>query len=317
MLAVALDHVRPDGDGSPLRQRVACVQSEVDDDEADLGGVGNRGRRDDARVRTSSTSSCINGRSIDSTRARTTSASMTVGATSRLRLKARKLAHEPAGVVRRALHLVELGGDDLAEALAQQAGVASHHEQQVVEVVGDSARQAADRLHFPGVRKPPIELLAGGRVGQQDDAPAAEAVDVADGRRVDRRVEGLAVPARARERMVHVRRPRPDQVDQEAVLLTRLDRQPPPDDLGVAPAEERLGRAAPAADAAVGVELDAREGRGLDQGLETLDGADEVGLQEHHQPRGDGQRPCRDQPVHWGHAPATGPQTRRARSTRP
>ena len=44
------------------------------------------------------------------------------------------------------------------------------------------------------------------------------------------------------------------------MVLVGLDRQPPADDLVEAPAEERLGRAVPAADASVGVELDAPSG---------------------------------------------------------
>ena len=75
------------------------------------------------------------------------------------------------GAVGRALHRVDAGSRTLehGQVVLEQLDLSAHDRQHVVEVVGDAARQAPDRLHLLRVDELLLQTLALGDVVDDDD----------------------------------------------------------------------------------------------------------------------------------------------------
>ena len=94
---------------------------------------------------------------------------------------------ERGGLGRRPLHRREpvAGLAEHAQVVVEQLGVAAHHREEVVEVVGDVAGEPPDRFHLLRVEQLLLEALAAGDVVEQHEAGVGVAVEPADARLVD------------------------------------------------------------------------------------------------------------------------------------
>ena len=89
---------------------------------------------------------------------------------------------EGGGPVGGALHRVDAGPGRVEhlEVVLEQLDLPAHHRQHVVEVVGDAAREPADRLHLLGVEQLLLEELALGDVAEHDHLQLVAPVDAAE-----------------------------------------------------------------------------------------------------------------------------------------
>ena len=97
-----------------------------------------------------------------------------MGWTAWRRLKAEKLASHGAGAVNGLLHVGEVGltRGVLREVGAQQLRVAADHHQHVVEIVGESTSEMADRVKLLRVLELPLQLVPLGHVAAVEDDAA-------------------------------------------------------------------------------------------------------------------------------------------------
>ena len=157
-----------------VRHRVARVDREVDDHLLDLRRVGLHRREARARASsTSSTSSPIRRRSRLSMSATTALRSSTRGCSTCRRLNASSwrvsaAARADAFLISSAWRRSRASSMPLDQELA----VAEDHGQQVVEVVGDAAGEAADRLHLLRLAELLLELLLARKVAHDRDVTA-------------------------------------------------------------------------------------------------------------------------------------------------
>jgi hypothetical protein len=152
-----------------------------------------------------------------------------------------QLSGQPGGTLSRALHLehVLAHRGAVVELRERELAVAHDRRQQVVEVVGDAAREPPDRLHLLRLAQLLFEPAPLGHVGAEGDAPASLALDEKGAvppadqpplseLRHDRRLDGLRQAVREQVARVLLER-----------VVDQLGRQ---QHLEGAPADHLLGR---------------------------------------------------------------------------